>query len=113
MRGAWDRVRAKALGVDEEATNLRVRCRVHNCLHAEQVFGRAYVEERIHLRQRKCARPSAPPAAPASFEAVTRGLRSLGFREPEVRAAMARLQTMLDPALPTETILREALRLLT
>ena len=34
-------------------------------------------------------------------------------REPEVRAAMARLQTMLDPAVPAETILREALRLLT
>ncbi len=112
-----DHVHAKALGGSDEATNLRVRCRAHNHWHAEQVFGRKYIEERIHVRHRTCARPSAPSADPSaatsSFEVVARGLRSLGFREAEVRAAMARLQTMLDPALPTETILREALRLLT
>ena len=108
-----DHVHAKALGGSEEAGNLRIRCRVHNNWHAEQVFGRSYVEERIHVRRRTCAQPPAPTAAPSSFETVTRGLRSLGFRGPEVRGAMARLQTMLDPALPAETILREALGLLT
>ena len=108
-----DHIHAKALGGGEEAANLRVRCRLHNHWYAEQIFGREYVEERIHLRHRTCVRPSAPPAAPSSFEAVSRGLRSLGFREPEVRAAMTRLQTMFDPAVPTETLLREALRLLT
>ena len=108
-----DHVHAKALGGSDEAANLRIRCRAHNQWHAEQVFGRAHVEERIHVRRRTCAQPSAPTAAPSSFEVVARGLRTLGFREPEVRAAMARLQTMLDPALPAETILREALGLLT
>ena len=109
-----DHVHAKALGGGDDAANLRVRCRLHNRLHAEQVFGRAYVQERmIDVRQRKYGRSSAPPAAPPSFDVAARGLRTLGFREPEVRAVMARLQTTLDPALPTEAILREALRLLT
>ena len=103
-----DHVHAKALGGGDEATNVRVRCRAHNHWHAEQVFGRAYMEERIHVRRRKCA-----PSAPSSFEAAARGLRSLGFREPEVRAAMARLETMLDPAASAELVLREALKLLT
>jgi len=48
-----------------------------------------------------------------SFEVVAGGLRSLGFREPEVRAALAQLQAKLDPATPAETILREALAILT
>ena len=103
-----DHVDPKALGGDDTAENLRVRCRAHNLWHAAQVFGRAHVEERIHLRRRRCAAPCAP-----SFDAVTRGLRSLGFREAEVRAVMERLQASLDPVTPEETILREALRLLT
>ena len=108
-----DHVHAKALGGSDDAANLRARCRLHNRWHAEQVFGRAYVDERIHVRHRKYAQPSASPAAPSTFEVVARGLRTLGFRESQVRAAMARLQTVLDPALPAETILREALGLLT
>src|SRR5690606_22172306 len=108
-----DHVHARALGGSDEVDNLRVLCRLHNRWHAEQVFGRAYVEERIHFRHRKCGRPPAPPAGTASFEGAFRGLRSLGFRDPELRAAMTRLQTTVDPATPTETILREALRLLT
>ena len=168
-----DHIRAKARGGGDDAMNLRARCRLHNRWHAEQVFGREYIEERIHLRRRTYAPPAspaeaqppspagaqppspavAPPTSPAvaqppspavaqptspavaqptspavaqsstaetppvvvpsSFDTVARALRSLGFREPEVRAAMTRLRTMLDPALPNETILREALRLLT
>ena len=109
-----DHVHAKALGGGDDAANLRVRCRLHNLWHAEQVFGRAYVQERmIDVRHRKCAPSTAPSAAPSSFDVAARGLRTLGFREPEVRAVMARLQTTVDLALPTEAILREALRLLT
>ena len=63
-----DHIDAKALGGSDEAANLRLRCRVHNRVHAEHVFGRAYIEERIHFRQRKYAAPTqALPgqAAPA------------------------------------------------
>ena len=146
-----DHIDPKALGGSDEAANLRLRCRVHNRLHAEQVFGRAHIEERIHLRQRKyvataqaerahvvaaqiprtstapaaaqaqgkdvaaaqAARTYAAPAAAPPFEAAARGLRSLGFREAEVRDVIARLATSLDPGTSIETIIRDALRRLT
>ncbi len=158
-----DHIDPKALGGSDEAANLRLRCRVHNRLHAEQVFGRAHVEERIHLRQRKyvataqaerthvvaaqiprtstaaaaaqaqgkdvaaaqaprksvaaaqAARTYAAAAAAQAppFEAAARGLRSLGFREAEVREVIARLATSLAPDTAVETIIRDALRRLT
>ena len=86
-----DHIKAKALGGGDEVENLRLRCRVHNHHHAEQVFGREYVEKRIHLRRRKSDVVSAPV-----FESAARGLRSLGFREPEVRDVIARLATSHD-----------------
>jgi 5-methylcytosine-specific restriction endonuclease McrA len=104
-----DHVHAKALGGSDAPANLRVRCRVHNHQHAEQTFGREYVEERIHLQRRKYDAPRS-----AVFESADRALRSLGFREPEVRRALATLQAKVDAAaMPIETLLREALRLLT
>ena len=103
-----DHVCPKAHGGTETAANLRVRCRAHNALYAEQVFGRAHVASRRDLRQRK----KAPPAL-VSFETAARGLRSLGFREPEARRALETLATKPDmQAAPVETILREALLVL-
>ena len=103
-----DHIKAKALGGSDDVANLRPRCKVHNRVHAEQVFGREYVEQRVHLRQRKYAAAHAPV-----FETAARGLRSLGFREPEVRDVIARLATTLDTGAPVEAVIREALKLLT
>ncbi len=58
-----DHVHPRALGGEDTGENPRVRCRPRNGLYAEQVFGRAHVEQRIHLQRRKCA-----PRAAASFE---------------------------------------------
>jgi hypothetical protein len=49
-----DHVRARARGGPDDASNLRVRCRGHNQMHAREVFGEAYVARKIHFRQRKC-----------------------------------------------------------
>ncbi len=103
-----DHVHPKALGGTDDAANLRVRCRAHNQHYAEQVFGRQHVAARIHLRQRKYS--SAPSA---SFDTAAQGLRSLGFTPSEVRRAMTTLETRLAEETPIETILREALLLLT
>jgi hypothetical protein len=103
-----DHIHAKALGGSDEAANLRLRCRAHNRLHAEEVFGREHVLQQIHLRHRKYATP-LPPA----LETASRALRSLGFRAPEVHGVITRLATTLDPAAPIESILKDALRLLT
>ena len=104
-----DHIHPKAFGGTETAANLRVRCRAHNALYAEQVFGRAHVAGRMDLRRDKCPRPT-----PASFETAARGLRSLGFREPEARRALETLATKREmQAAPVESILREALLVLT
>src|SRR6185295_570962 len=48
---------ARGVGGSDDASNLRVLCRAHNLLLAEQTYGRAYVEKKIeeqrHLRQRR------------------------------------------------------------
>jgi 5-methylcytosine-specific restriction endonuclease McrA len=48
-----DHVESRALGGTDEASNLRVRCRSHNRLHAEHVFGKSHVARRIDFRRRK------------------------------------------------------------
>ncbi len=104
-----DHVVSKALGGTEDVENLTIRCREHNKLHAEQVFGRAHVERQIHLRQEKRERTDASP-----FEVAARGLRNLGFREPEVRRALAVVRKKLGPSVTSvEIILREALAVAT
>jgi hypothetical protein len=60
---------SRALGGSDDASNLRVRCRAHNALHAEEVFGRAHVASRVHLRQRKSRGDEAPERAAAAVGA--------------------------------------------
>jgi len=103
-----DHVEPRALGGGDDAGNLRLRCRAHNYRHAEQVFGREYVAQRVHARRRTRAATVPPP-----FEAAARGLCNLGFRGADVRNAIARLAAGLDPSTPAESILRDALKLLT
>ena len=103
-----DHIEPKALGGGDEAANLRLRCRVHNRLHAEQIFGREYIAHRVHVRRRTRAATLSP-----SFVTASRGLRSLGFRDADVRNVIARLAAALDPASPAESIVRDALELLT
>ncbi len=49
-----DHAEPRALGGGSGPDNLRVRCRAHNQLSAEQVFGREQLERCRHLRQQKC-----------------------------------------------------------
>ncbi|MBX3213292.1 MAG: HNH endonuclease [Labilithrix sp.] len=137
-----DHVHPKALGGVDTTENLRVRCRAHNQMYAEQIFGRSHVERRIHLRQRKCVNLASFERSSSSsssssferssssssfersssllspFERASSALRSMGFRAPEVRTAIMALRStrdepplLMDP--PVETIVREALALLT
>ncbi len=46
-----DHIESKALGGEATASNLRVRCRKHNRLHAEEVFGAAHIAMKIDQRQ--------------------------------------------------------------
>ena len=105
---------SKAVGGADTAENITVRCRAHNLRDAEQVFGRAYVEERIHLERSKC-QAKHQAARSVAFEAAGRGLvKDLGFRERDVRRALAKVAEEVDPTTATaETLVRAALRLLT
>ncbi|MBX3189140.1 MAG: HNH endonuclease [Labilithrix sp.] len=96
-----DHVEARALGGTNAAANLRVRCRSHNQLHAEQVFGKAHVAREIHLRQR--------------MYQARRGLANLGFPRRDTQRV---LETIFSrhaerDVLTLEEVLREAIALLT
>ena len=47
-----DHIQAFAHGGAPSVENLRVRCKPHNQLHAEDCFGKEYVKKRIEMRRR-------------------------------------------------------------
>lgn len=48
-----DHIVSPVHGGSDDPSNLRVRCKTHNLLHAENVFGKEYVRKKIHLSQLK------------------------------------------------------------
>ena len=121
-----DHVHARALGGTNAASNLRVRCRAHNRLAAEEIFGKAHVAERIDLRRRKSPSvvvPSRLPTEPASSppptqvtELALRGLRNLGFCATDARRAVdhvAQRRVANGDALDLPGVIRGALAALT
>jgi RuvA, C-terminal domain len=104
-----DHTVSQGVGGSDELRSLRVGCQAHNKLHKENVFGRDHVERQIRLRRQKCGAADA-----SAFETAARGLRNFGFRESEVRRALAAVRAKLDPATTsTEAVLREALAVAT
>jgi hypothetical protein len=93
-----DHAEPRALGGRDDAENLRVRCRAHNQLAAEQVFGREHIEQRSNFRQQKCGQQSAK---------VHFALRRLGFGDAETRRAVAEVRELGELSL--EETLRAAL----
>jgi 5-methylcytosine-specific restriction endonuclease McrA len=107
-----DHVVPKALGGTNDLENLRVRCRAHNQLWAEQAFGRERVEQGRHFCQKKWTRasdgPGAAPKTTVMLEKVRVALRGMGFRDAEARRAVA---TVLGTHGANETLdLAQALR---
>jgi hypothetical protein len=108
-----DHVIPRGRGGTDALGNLRVRCRPHNRLYAEQTFGREHVERKIRERRR----PRQRGCSSESCELAARGLTGMGFRPTEVRRALdavtARHPREVLAATPVQTILREALAMLT
>jgi 5-methylcytosine-specific restriction endonuclease McrA len=108
-----DHLIPRACGGASEVENLRVRCRVHNLLYAEQTFGKEHVERRIRERRD----PRERGYASESCGLAANGLVHMGFRRADVRRALdalsARHSAEALTAIPVEDILREALRVLT
>jgi 5-methylcytosine-specific restriction endonuclease McrA len=107
-----DHVVPRARGGTSDLGNLRVRCRAHNLLYAEQVFGRQHVERKIRER-----RPRKRGYTTESCELAASGLAGMGFRPPEVRRALEAVSVRhpreVLAAIPVQIILREALAVLT
>ncbi len=101
-----DHVEPRSLGGHHDADNLRVLCRAHNQLHAEQTFGREHVERHRHLRQQKCSSRSD------ARDKVLAALKRLGFREAQARRAIAAAELGPGDAPPVEEALRAALLVL-
>ncbi len=107
-----DHVIPRARGGTNELENLRVRCRSHNALHAEQTCGREYVARKIGER----GDPRRRGHASESCDLAASGLVNLGFRRAEVRCALDAVSGSHRPddlgTIPVQTILREALAIL-
>ncbi|MDB5219920.1 MAG: hypothetical protein JWO86_7847 [Myxococcaceae bacterium] len=125
-----DHIEARALGGTNAASNLRVRCRAHNRLAAEEVFGKAHVAERIDFRQRKSRAvaatlpslspppplPGLPPPPPQAIELALRGLHNMGFSKSDARRAVdhvSQRRVANGDALDVQDLLRGAIAALT
>jgi hypothetical protein len=108
-----DHIDPRAVGGTDEPGNLRVRCRAHNQLYAEQTFGKEYVESKIRERRR----PRRRGYDAESCALAASGLVNMGFRQADVRRALdvvsARHPSEVLGAIPVQTILVEALGVLT
>jgi len=98
---------ARGRGGSDDASNLRVLCRAHNLLLAEQTYGRKYVAKKIedkrHLRQQKYA-----------WSTVTSALKNLGFGDADVRRAVGELtKRFAQGDAPIEVVVGEGIALLT
>jgi hypothetical protein len=82
-----DHVIPRGHGGGNARENLRVFCRAHNLLWAEQVFGRARVERAVHLRQRKRALQTASYSFDVR-EKVVIALNEMGFALAQSRSAV-------------------------
>jgi hypothetical protein len=103
----FDHQTPRALGGTGEAANVRLLCRSHNRLAAEQVFGREYVAERIDLRHRKCG------AGVETKERVRGALRAMGFRAAEAERAITTLDAGAWDDRPIELLVRDAIGVIT
>jgi hypothetical protein len=110
-----DHIHARAKGGTGAAKNLRVLCRAHNQLVAEQAFGREHIARKIHLRRNK-SRSEEPSPSHESFELASRALTTMGFREKEARDAVLKVRHQASAAgasMTVEAVLRHALAILT
>jgi 5-methylcytosine-specific restriction endonuclease McrA len=111
-----DHVVPRARDGANDLGNLRVRCRAHNALHAEQTFGKEHVERKIRERGDPRQRRQRGYAS-ESCDLAASGLVNMGFRRAEVQRALDTVSAHHRgddlSTIPIQTILREALAVLT
>jgi hypothetical protein len=122
-----DHVIPRARGGTNEVGSLRVRCRAHNALCAEQTFGKEHIERKIREGRPQAAQrsghdrerphPRQRGYASESWVRAANGLANVGFRRADVERALDSVSAhhWADDlsTIPVQTILREALAVLT
>jgi hypothetical protein len=114
-----DHAEPRAQGGKSNAENLRVRCRAHNQLWAEDVYGRELVEEARHFRRKKWEdaqdqKLEAAASGPVeTLERIRLALTTMGFPDVRARRAVAELARKHAETPTLEQGLREALAILT
>ena len=91
VRLELDHVVPRARGGSDEAANLRVVCRAHNQLLAEEAFGREHVQQQVYLRQRR---------HDDRLDVAQRALTKMGFRATDVRRKLREVfppETLVPP----------------
>ena len=96
----WDHAEPVAQGGQATAQGLRLRCRAHNQLEAEQAFGRDFMNTK---RETGGKQP-----LPEHVAEVVPWLRTLGFKAEQARALAACCADMPDA--PLEQRVRHALK---
>jgi hypothetical protein len=97
-----------ALGGPPTADNLCLLCAAHNAHAARKLFGDAHIEAKRAERQASAARKRSQDDP---YAKVHGALRTMGFREPEVRRVLGELRQS-QVAHELEPLLRAALQLL-
>lgn len=101
-----------ARGGTDDIDNLCVKCRRHNALAAERAFGRKHVAKKIGEKRARTA--VCPRQRGEHMEMALRALIGLGFKEAQARRALAVVEERLAGSFaPLETVIREALSVLT
>jgi 5-methylcytosine-specific restriction endonuclease McrA len=103
----FDHVRPVSRGGRSDAANVRLLCRAHNQLRAEQTFGAGFMSEkrdasrqRAIEREQRAAAKAAQQRANDAAEELVPGLMGLGYSQTEARARAR--NAGLDPDLPIE-----------
>jgi 5-methylcytosine-specific restriction endonuclease McrA len=122
-----DHIIPHARGGRTAPENLRIRCRAHNRLWAEQVFGRDHIDRALHFRQRKYRvtkadahagneTPSASltkgsaDSSLSAHEKVALALEKMGFQRSQARKALRAVERRQcgEKTRTLEALLREA-----
>lgn len=104
----FDHIQPVARGGQASVEGMRLRCRAHNQLEAERVYGVAFMRhKRQEALEARAARTEAAKAAQEAQKEVIPWLRALGFRADEARRAAERCGAIPDA--PLEERVRLAL----
>jgi len=105
-----DHKEPRAFGGESDSENLRVLCRAHNQLAAEQVFGRETIQRARHFGRPKRMLASSSETSRRLHVALT----GLGFGATRAREAIAEVQRLHPSEFPSlEDAVREAILIAT